>query len=235
MVAVQGSAGETGRRDRSPPHPRRARATPRAPSPSSSTAAPRRPRRGLRDRGRQRSPRDAPRRGPRLDPLGRRGRREPSPRTEGSWEVALRAKIAIHGFGAPRARTARPGCSPAWSPCTSCSPWDAAMTLGATYASRGARQNALSIDTAHPVPLPPPHRAPRQGRRRAPPRRREARRPSPARRARGKVTVGNEHRGRLPLSLPTGTDLRRGLSSSFVEHAAGVDDGFMAGTRVRVK
>jgi hypothetical protein len=65
---------------------------------------------------------------------------------EGSWEVALRAKIAIHGFGRPEGKDGKRWVISGLEPVHLMFPRPTVGTLGATYASRGARQNALSIE-----------------------------------------------------------------------------------------
>ncbi|HLM72275.1 MAG TPA: hypothetical protein VK459_06280, partial [Polyangiaceae bacterium] len=68
--------------------------------------------------------------------------------SEGSWEVALRASISIHGYGRPEGPDGKTWVLPGIEPVHIVIPRGYAGTLGATYASRGARQSALLIDTA---------------------------------------------------------------------------------------
>ncbi len=67
--------------------------------------------------------------------------------SEGSWEVALRATIAIHGFGRPEGKDGRTWVLAGLEPVHVVFPRGAVGTLAASYASRGARQNALSIES----------------------------------------------------------------------------------------
>ena len=66
---------------------------------------------------------------------------------EGSWEVALRATIAIHGYGRPEGKDGKTWVLPGLEPVHLVFPNNFVGTLGATYASRGARESALAIAT----------------------------------------------------------------------------------------
>jgi hypothetical protein len=151
---------------------------------------------------------------------------------EGSWEVALRANIAIHGFARPEGQGGRTWTVPGIEPVHIGFPRSFAGTLGATYASRGARQSALSIETSlqyhvrRRIELPPGAaviRAP------------GAVRVEDARlQASRKGTYGQVIEEDFVLSLPTGT-VAADAYKGFVERVQAVDSGFMAGIRVEAK
>lgn len=151
---------------------------------------------------------------------------------EGSWEVALRARIAIHGYARPEGQGGRTWTLPGIEPVHIGFPRSFAGTLGATYASRGARQSALSIETSlqyhvrRRIELPPGVAVTR-----AP----GAVRVEDARlQASRKGTYAQVIEEDFALSLPTGTvaiDAYKG----FVERVQAVDSGFMAGIRVEAK
>src|SRR6185503_19163876 len=65
---------------------------------------------------------------------------------EGSWEIAVEAAIEIHGYGRPEGKDGKTWTLPGLEPVHVVVPRGAAGTLAARYASRGARQSALSID-----------------------------------------------------------------------------------------
>lgn len=153
--------------------------------------------------------------------------------SEGSWEVALRANIAIHGFGRPEGKDGKTWVLAGLEPVHVVFPRGPVGTLGGTYASRGARQNALSIDAPLQYHL-----------------RRRIELPAGATVARAAaavdVTDPNVHARRkltlsgktleedFVLSLPTGT-VAASRYQAFVGSVQIIDDGFMAGTRIRVK
>ena len=189
-------------------------------------------RRGVRDGGRHRAARDAPRRRARLAPVGRRRGRRRSRRREGSWEVALRAADRRSTATArPEGKDGKTWVLPGLEPVHIVFPRAHVGTLGATYASRGARKSALSIETrrssttcaaASSCPAGAAvARAPEGVRRRA-------------RGPRG-VAQGHAHGAVIEedfaLSLPTGT-VSTDEYKAFVERVQAVDDGFMAGIRV---
>jgi hypothetical protein len=152
--------------------------------------------------------------------------------SEGSWEIALRATIRIHGYGRPEGKDGKTWVLPGIEPVHFVFPRAFAGTLGATYASRGARQSALLIDTTLQYHV-----------------RRRIELPAGASvmRSPENVRVGDTHleatrKGSygpvieedFMLSLPTGT-VPADAYQVFVEKVRAIDDGFMAGTRVRVK
>lgn len=153
--------------------------------------------------------------------------------TEGSWEIALRATVAIHGFGRPEGRDGKSWVLAGLEPVHQVYPRGAAGTLGATYASRGARQNALSIDSALQFHF---------RRRIELPAGASIVRPAaaldvadPNVQARRKMTLrGDTLEEDFWLSLPTGA-VPASRYQGFVEKVQAIDDGFMAGTRIRVK
>jgi hypothetical protein len=152
---------------------------------------------------------------------------------EGSWEVALRASVAVHGFGRPEGKDGKTWAIAGLEPVHIVYPHGSVGLLGATYASRGARQNALSIEQPlqyhyhRRIDLPAGAKI--------------ARAPDgvevndPHVQARRRVTAGpTSLEEDFTLSLPTGT-IGASHYPAFVEKVQAIDDGFMAGTRVRVK
>lgn len=152
--------------------------------------------------------------------------------TEGSWEIALRASIRIHGYARPEGADGKTWVLPGIEPVHMVIPQGFAGTLGATYASRGARQSALLIDTAlqyhvrRRVELPAGAAVTR------PPE--AVRVDDPRLEAVRKGNYGAVIEEDFSLSLPTGT-VPAEAYQGFVEKVRSIDDGFMAGTRVRVK
>jgi hypothetical protein len=152
--------------------------------------------------------------------------------SEGSWEVALRAKIGIHGYARPEGKGGKTWTLPGLEPVHVVIPRGMVATLGQTYASRGARQSALAIEHALQYHLhrrielpagatltrPPPGVAVKHARIEA---------------TRKGSLSGNVMEEDFALSLPTGTVTADGYQG-FVEEVHAIDDGFMAGARVRV-
>ncbi|WP_438016330.1 hypothetical protein WMF18_36650 [Sorangium sp. So ce315] len=149
--------------------------------------------------------------------------------TEGSWEVALRAAVTIHGFARPEGKDAAAWTLPGLEPVHLVFPRAFTGTLGATYASRGARKSALAIETAlqyhvrRRIELPEGHAV--------------ARAPEGVRvehaglTASRKGSYGAVIEEDFALSLPTGT-VAADEYKAFVERVQAVDSGFMAGIRV---
>ncbi|MFT3774181.1 MAG: hypothetical protein QM820_53135 [Minicystis sp.] len=153
--------------------------------------------------------------------------------SEGSWEIALRATIAIHGLGRPEGKDGKTWVLAGLEPVHAVFPRGPVGTLGGTYASRGARQNALSIE----APLQYHFRR----RIELPAGAAIARSPADVDvqdanvHARRKLKVtGNVFEEDFVLSLPTGT-VPAARYQAFVEKVQAIDDGFMAGTRLKVK
>ena len=150
--------------------------------------------------------------------------------TEGSWEVALRATIAVHGFGRPEGKDGKTWVVPGLEPVHFVFPQHAVGTLGGSYASRGARQNALSIESPlqyhfrRRLELPPGAAVSR------PPPAVTVTDPNISARRRSDLQ-GSVLEEDFALSLPTGT-VAAGRYPSFVANVQSIDDGFMAGTRV---
>jgi hypothetical protein len=150
--------------------------------------------------------------------------------TEGSWEVALRATIAVHGFGRPEGKDGKILVVPGLEPVHFVFPNHAVGTLGASYASRGARQNALSIEAPlqyhfrRRLELPPGAVVTR------PPPGVSVTDPNISARRRANLQ-GSVLEEDFTLSLPTGT-VAAGRYPAFVANVQSIDDGFMAGTRV---
>lgn len=152
--------------------------------------------------------------------------------SEGSWEVALRATIKVHGYGRPEGKDGKTWVLPGIEPVHMVFPRAFAGTLGATYASRAARQSALLIDTAlqyhvrRRIELPAGAAVTRspQG----------VRLEGGGLEATRKGTYGAVIEEDFALSLPTGT-VQADAYQGFVEKVRAIDDSFMEGTRVRVK
>jgi hypothetical protein len=152
--------------------------------------------------------------------------------TEGSWEVALRASIAMPGYGRPEGKDGTTWVLAGLEPVHFVVPRSFAGSLAATYASRAARQSALSIDVPlqyhvhRRVELPAGAVATRT--------------PLPVsvdgpllRADRKTEVTGKVIEDDFALSLPTGTVDASGYQA-FVTRVQAVDAGFMAGTRVTV-
>ncbi|WP_437796101.1 hypothetical protein [Sorangium sp. So ce693] len=149
--------------------------------------------------------------------------------TEGSWEVALRAAVTIHGFAQPAGKDAAAWTLPGLEPVHLVFPRAYTSTLGASYASRGARKSALAIETAlqyhvrRRIELPEGYAV--------------ARAPEGVRvehaglAASRKGSYGAAIEEDFALSLPTGT-VSIDEYKAFVERVQAVDSGFMAGIRV---
>lgn len=151
---------------------------------------------------------------------------------EGSWQVALRATISIHGFARPEGKGGKAWVLPGLEPVHFVFPSPSSMTLASAYASRAERESALSIETALQYHV-----------------RRRIQLPAGAVitqapgavRAAGAMLVA-ERRTKVEgtvieedftLNLPTGT-VPAGSYPQFLEEIRVVDDGFMAGARVRL-
>ncbi len=153
--------------------------------------------------------------------------------SEGSWEVALRATIAVHGFGRPEGKDGKTWVLAGLPPVHTVFPRASVGTLGQSYASRGARQNALSIESPLQyhfhlrLELPPGAAVTRA------PASVDVADPNITARRR-QVLKGQTLEEDFTLSLPTGT-VTAGRYQAFVAQVQAIDDGFMAGTRVRVK
>ncbi|WP_438033468.1 hypothetical protein [Sorangium sp. So ce204] len=149
--------------------------------------------------------------------------------TEGSWEVALRAAVTIHGFAQPVGKDGAAWTLPGLEPVHLVFPRAYTSTLGASYASRGARKSALAIETAlqyhvrRRIELPEGYAV--------------ARAPEGVRvehaglAASRKGSYGAAIEEDFALSLPTGT-VSIDEYKAFVERVQAVDSGFMAGIRV---
>ncbi len=150
--------------------------------------------------------------------------------SEGSWEVSVRAKIAIFGFSQPESRDGKTWLLPGLEPVHLARGFSS--TLASFYASRSGRESALSIER------PLQYRVRR--RIELPAGVAIARAPSSVRVAYAGLAAtraGTYQAGVVEeeflLDLPTGTVAATDYER-FVERVRAVDDGFMAGTRVRV-
>jgi hypothetical protein len=152
--------------------------------------------------------------------------------TEGSWQVALRAELSIPGYAQPEGTGAsRTWVLPGIDPIHTMFPRPYVTTLGATYASRSARENALAISHAiqyhahRRVELPPGASV--------------VRTPGPFEtksqgiEAGRKLSVsGNAIEEEFVLGISTGT-IPQERYGAFVGDAHKTDDAFLASTRVR--
>lgn len=151
--------------------------------------------------------------------------------SEGSWEVALRATIKISGFGRPEGKDGKVWVLPGVEPVHLLGGRNVVSTLGATYASRAERQSALSIDSPlqyhvrRRVELPSGATITRE------PAIIDVRDPHLTAQRKG-TYKGNVIEEDYHLNLPTGT-IDAGEYQAFVGRVHVVDDGFMAGIRVK--
>jgi hypothetical protein len=147
--------------------------------------------------------------------------------------VALRATIAVHGFGRPEGRDGKTWVLAGLEPVHVVYPNPGVGTLGASYASRAARQNALSIESAlqyhfhRRIELPPGATVTRA------PAELDVTDPNVSAR-RHLVHKGQVVEEDFALNLPTGT-VAASRYKAFLEKVQAIDDGFMAGTRLKVK
>jgi hypothetical protein len=151
--------------------------------------------------------------------------------SEGSWEVALRAAIVVHGYGRPEGKDGKVWVLPGLEPVHLLGGRNTVSTLGATYASRAERQSALSIDSPlqyhvrRRVELPQGATIARE------PGIVEVRDPHLSATRKG-TYKGNVIEEDYHLNLPTGT-VDADEYQAFVGRVHAVDDGFMAGIRVK--
>jgi hypothetical protein len=153
--------------------------------------------------------------------------------TPGAWGITVRASIAIHGYGRLEGKDGKVWSLAGLEPVHLVYPNRHVGTLAASYASRGSRQNALSIDVAlqyhvrRRIELPKGATVTR-----APP---SIDVKEPRFSAARKVTIqGSVIEEDFRLNLPTGT-VAAEQYDAFVKKVHAVDDGFMTGARVRVK
>ncbi|MBK8253315.1 MAG: hypothetical protein IPK82_11705 [Polyangiaceae bacterium] len=150
---------------------------------------------------------------------------------EGSWEVALRASIKINGFGRPEGKDGKVWVLPGLEPVHILGGRNTVSTLGATYASRADRRDALSIDSPmqyhfrRRIELPAGAVISRE------PAVIDVQDPHLSATRKG-VYKGNVIEEDYHLNLPTGT-VDAAEYQAFVERVHVVDDGFMAGIRVK--
>jgi hypothetical protein len=153
--------------------------------------------------------------------------------TEGSWEVALRAQIAVHGYGRPEGKGGKTWVLAGLEPVHLVFPRAMVGTLGAAYASRGARQNALSIDSPIQYHVHRRLELPAGAKVTRAPQAVDVRGPNLTA-SRTTTIAGQVLEDSFTLSVPTGT-VAADSYPLFVAKVQAVDDGFMAGTRVQVK
>jgi len=153
--------------------------------------------------------------------------------SEGSWQIAVRADLTILGYAEPEGggRTPVTWLLPGLEPVHNVYPRPLAGLLGATYAAQGKRQNALAVSHAvqyhahrrielpkgaSVLTLPGPVDV-------------KSRQIEASRRI---DVAGSVIEDEFVLGVPTGTVLP-GEYEAFVTDLHRVDDGFLAGTRVR--
>lgn len=152
--------------------------------------------------------------------------------SEGSWQVAMRAELTVPGYAQPEGQKAgaRTWVLPGLDPIHYVFPRPFATTLASTYATHGARENALAINRAtqyhvrRRVELPANAKVSRlpgpfEGK-------------GPLLAANRKLTVsGATIEDDFTLDVSTGT-VPRERYESFVVEARRADDAFRASTRV---
>jgi hypothetical protein len=149
---------------------------------------------------------------------------------EGSWEVSIDADIAIHGFGSPDGRDGHSFVLNGFEPVHGAG---RGSTLGQSYATRGARQSALSIDSPiqyklkRRIELAPGMTIEK------PPAKVDVKDPNVVA-SRTTRIAGSVIEEEFALSLPTGT-VDAGHYRTFVEDVGAIDAGFLAGIHVKVK
>ena len=151
--------------------------------------------------------------------------------TEGSWQIAVRADITVPGYAQPEGQKSRTWVLPGIDPVHNVYPRSQVGTLGASYASQGARENALAISRAVQYHV---HR-----RVELPKGASVLRSPGPVDvrssnlEAQRKLTVdGTAIEEEFSLLVTTGT-IAADKYGAFVADAHKVDDGFLASTRVK--
>lgn len=152
---------------------------------------------------------------------------------EGSWEIALRAKIAVSGLGRPEGKDGKTWVLGGLEPVHTVFPRGPVGTLGATYASRGARQNALSIESPLQYHLHRRIELPKGVTVARAPRDLDVTDPGVQARRRLKQSA-NAIDEDFTLNLPTGT-VPAARYQAFVEKVQAIDDGFLTGIRLKVK
>ncbi len=150
--------------------------------------------------------------------------------SEGSWEVSIDADISIHGFGSPEGRDGHSFVLGGFEPVHGTG---RSGTLAQSYATRGARQSALSIDSPiqyrvkRRIELSPGMTIVK------PPTSVDVKDPNVVASRKTKVD-GSIVSEEFTLSLPTGT-VAADHYRTFVEDVGTIDAGFLAGIRVKVK
>jgi hypothetical protein len=152
---------------------------------------------------------------------------------EGSWEIALRAKIAVSGLGRPEGKDGKTWVLGGVEPVHSVFPKGPVSTLGATYASRGARQSTLSIEVPLQYHLHRKIELPKGVTVARAPADLDVTDPSVQARRRVKQSAGAIDED-FTLSIPTGT-VPAARYQAFVEKVQAIDDGFLTGIRLKVK
>ena len=145
---------------------------------------------------------------------------------EGAYEVVIDADVSIHGFGSPEGRDGHALVLAGLEPTRG-------GTLAQTYASRGGRQSALSIES--PIQYHVKRRielASGMSVAKAPSK--QAVDSSFLKSTRSTKVDGNIISDDFDLSVPTGT-VPADAYSSFVENVQAVDSSFLTGIHVSVK
>lgn len=151
--------------------------------------------------------------------------------SEGSWEISVRAKIAIFGYSQPETKDGKTWLLPGLDPVHLSRGYQS--TLASLYTSRAGRESALSIERSLQYKV---HR------RIELPQGAVIVRAAPAKldvafaglsASRNVTLTGNVIDEVFSLDLPTGT-VSTGDYDAFAARIRAVDDGFLAGTHVRV-
>lgn len=150
--------------------------------------------------------------------------------TEGSWEITVQAKIAGHAFTQPETKDGKTILLPGFEPVHLARGY--ASTLAALYASQAGRESALSIE--RPIQY-------RVRRRIELPKGTVVMRPAAPLKlsnaglnaSRSGTYESNVIEEEFVLDLPTGT-ISTADYDGFVHRIRTVDDGFLAGTRVKM-
>ncbi len=151
---------------------------------------------------------------------------------EGSWQVELNAKIRISGYARPEGRAGKTLVLPGLEPVHWVFPGKVSSTLAAIYASRATRESALTIDAPLQYEL----------RRRVelPATAIIERSPAPVKVKGDNLVASRSGRyegavveEQFSLSLPTGA-VPAARYAAFLGDVRTIDDGFMAGTRLRI-
>ncbi len=151
--------------------------------------------------------------------------------SEGSWQVALRAHITVQDYAQPEGQKTRTWLLPGIDPVHYVFPRPQVATLGATYASEGARENALSVSRAVQYHVHRRIELPKGAQVVRAPGPLDVRSPNLV--ASRAITVdGSAIDDEFILAVNTGT-VAANRYAGFVSDAHRIDDGFLASTSVK--